>query len=97
MRRIILAMLLLAGLGGCGTDADQRLQITDALREHCPGASDLEIRIILNYLERRRLDGDSYDNAVYSVNKTCSENDSSESIAECRSCAIAIIDQLYPF
>ncbi len=97
MRRVILAILLLAGLGGCGTQADPRLQITNEIREACPDASDFQLAILINYFERKRLAGDSYTEQLVDVFDICKQNEDPQQYEPCKTCAIAILYQLYPF
>jgi len=97
MRCAILAILLLTGFGGCGTPADPRLQITSELREACPEASDFQLAILIQDFERKRLAGDTYTEQLVDVFATCKQNEDPQQYEPCKTCATAILYQLYPF
>ncbi len=96
MRRVILAILVLTCFAGCGTQADPRLQITNEIREACPGATDFELAILINGFERKRLAGDSYTEQLIDVFATCKQEDPQQ-YETCKNCTVAILYQLYPF
>jgi len=75
---------------GDGTDG-AALQVTDDLREACPGESDAEIRQAIDAAERAREEGTTQQAALAQVDENCAASDE----AHCRACGRAIVNYVY--
>ncbi len=97
MRRFIsgmLALLLMACGGGCGTAGDPRLLPSAAIRAACPGMADTAISSYLDAIEAHRLDGGTESDALSDLIEGCTETCDSLSppgTAENQSCKVLCV------
>ncbi len=99
MRLLLSVVLIVAGLGGCGTNGDPRLEVSDAVREACGDwfGGEENLQELLAEIESDRLGGISYDEEInyFVYGEGCCYLVSGSSCGKCSTCMEAIIDQIY--
>jgi hypothetical protein len=109
--RVMLASLVVAVLGiaplvaGCGAASSGGSrgsasapsnpnfpEVNDRLREACPGIPDAQIAALISGVEAAYAQGHAYDFEAAGAIEACSPLPSA---ADCATCAIAVLDQVY--
>ena len=76
---------------------DERLQVTDTLRDACEpfGLNDIATDLLIQIVERDRLAGVSKDDNIADTVDSCRQSSDPDRAAACETCSVAIIEQVY--
>lgn len=96
---IVVPLMISCGLTPPAVDVtdDERLQVTDTLREACEpfGLNDTTIGLLIQIAEQDRLDGVSEDQSIDDTVDSCQSSSDPDRAEACATCSVAIIEQVY--
>lgn len=94
MKHTWIAVAAMAAIAaGCGTQADPRLAVNDALRAKCSDFTDDELEAWLDVAEEDRLAGVPVSTHILAIPDGCTGL--TISFEACETCSLAIINQVY--